>query len=168
MEGPRLMREMTLEGFIAHLTGSIGALAAAEGHAMEQAAKVVEAHAKKIVGVYQTDTGQFPAWAELADATKDDRVRLGYSENEPGLRSGDMRNSIDHKAEHNEAVIGSDDQHMVYFELGTSKQPPRSVLGSAVVQTEHAITEILGSSVVRALVGEEVVDRYLLIPHSPP
>jgi hypothetical protein len=77
-----------------------------------------------------------------------------------------MEDSIGHVAERNEAVIGSNDQNLVYFELGTSRQSPRSVLGTAAHQTERHVAEIIGSGVVRALVGDGVVDRFLLIPHS--
>ena len=52
---------------------------------MERAAKVVEREAKSEIGEYQDSTiSPFPAWAELADSTKDNRVRLGFTENDPG------------------------------------------------------------------------------------
>jgi hypothetical protein len=160
------MREMTLAGFIGHIAGSIVSLNALEHAAMERACRIVEAEAKREIGHYQSAAGPFAGWAELADSTKEQRVKLGYTENDPGLRSGEMQASIGHVAEQREGVIGSDDQNLVYFELGTTRQPPRSVLGIAAVHKERQVVEILGSSVVKALVGEEVVDKYLSIPRS--
>lgn len=157
---------MTLSAFIAHVARATVELDHYEHRAMEQAARIVERRAKAIVGHYQTDTGPFPAWAELADATKAERLALGYTENDPGLRSGGQRDSIGHKVGYREAAIGSNDEHLVYFELGTERQPPRSVLGAAAHQTEKQVAEIVGSGVVRALVGDEVVDRFLAIPSA--
>src|SRR4051812_36859265 len=97
-----------------------------EHHALEKAAVLVERRTKDKIGEYQDQAGPFIAWPELADATKADRVRQGYSEDEPGLRTGEMRDSIVHVVADGEAQVGSNDDKMVWFELGTSKQPPRS------------------------------------------
>lgn len=48
----------------------------------------------QVLGHYQTATGPFGSWPELADSTKADRVRQGYTENDPLLRSGQMRDDI--------------------------------------------------------------------------
>ena len=67
-----------------------------ERNALEKAAVVVEKRAKEKIGEYQDQAGPFAGWADLADSTKADRIRQGYSEDEPGLRSGEMRDSIEH------------------------------------------------------------------------
>ena len=142
------------------LAAKLGEIALAqhemEHHALEKAAVVVEKRAKEKIGEYQDQTGPFIAWAELADATKEDRLRKGFTENDPGLRTGEMRDSIEHQVENSEAQVGSNDDHLVYFELGTSKQQPRSVLGGAVVDKMDKIMEIVGESAVAALVGQGV------------
>src|SRR5580692_1257046 len=121
------MKEFSnIESFVGHLT----ALAAAEvliaRKALDKCASIVEKRAKGKIGEYQAQAGPFIAWQELADSTKRDREAQGYPENEPGLRSGEMRDSISHvvSATDLEAQIGSDNDKMVFFELGTSKQPP--------------------------------------------
>lgn len=155
---------MTLEAFIGHLSAAIVETTAHEHHAMEAAAGIVERRAKAIVGHYQTNTGPFPPWAELADATKADRVRRGFEEDEPGLRTGEMRDSIEHAVGVREAVVGSNDDKLVWFELGTVHQPPRSVLGAAAHQTGPRVAEEIGLGVVKGLVGERVAARYFPIP----
>lgn len=157
------MREMSLAGFIGHIAGAIVHLEQSEHHAMERAARVVEARAKAIVGHYQHDTGQFPEWAPLAQSTREDRVRLGFPEDDPLLRTGELRDSIGHVAERREAAIGSNLAVAEYQELGTSRIPPRSFLGVAAYQTAERVAEIAGSGVVRALVGDAVVDGALAI-----
>ncbi|MDA8231702.1 MAG: hypothetical protein M0006_10220 [Magnetospirillum sp.] len=147
----------------AHLAGLAVVQHEANHRALEHAAKVVEREAKNRIGEYQDASGPFAGWAELADSTKADRVAQGYSENEPGLRSGEMRDSIGHRVGDGDAHIGSDDDKLVWFELGTENQPPRSVLDGAAVAKEAEVVAIIGESAVAALVGEEVAGNRLLI-----
>lgn len=151
-----MSQSMTLVQFMAHLAQVQHNLVHVNTHAFEKVALIVEEEAKKEIGTYQAAAAPFAGWAELADATKDDRVRQGFSEDEPGLRTGAMRDSIDHASDHTGAVVGSDDDKLVWFELGTSKQPPRSVLGTAVVHKEPEITHTLGSAYHATLVGKGV------------
>ena len=121
-----------------------GGLPAVQRSALEHAGQVVEDEAKRLIGTYDYD----PRWPELADSTKEDRVRKGFSENEPGLRTGEMRDSIHHTVEGHKAVhIGSDDDKLVWFELGTVKQPPRTVLKGALLNKVHEIEHVIGSTV---------------------
>ena len=150
------MASMSLLGFIGHLAGVDHRLHTHGIKAMEWVGEIVEKEAKNELGTYQASAGPFAGWAELADSTKSDRVSKGFTENDPGLRTGEMRESIRHVADDHEVVIGSDDDKMVWFEVGTAKQPPRSVLGVAVIHKEKEIQHHLGGSVVSALIGHDV------------
>jgi hypothetical protein len=156
MEGAEMMADMTLTNFVAHLAGAAMEISHINHAAMERACLVVEKEAKREVGTYQDGQGQIAGWAELADSTKDDRVRQGYSENDPGLRSGEMRDSIGHAVSENEGVVGSNDEKLVWFELGTSKQPPRSVLALAALHKGEAVAKILGHGMTASLLGKGV------------
>ena len=134
-----------------------------EHHALERAARLVEKRAKENIGEYQEQTGPFIAWPELADSTKEDRLKQGYTENDPGLRSGEMRDSIEHVVHVPEAEVGSDDDKLVWFELGTSKQPPRSVLGMAAIEEMPKILELIGESATLALEGKGVHEGMMLL-----
>ncbi len=158
------MPDMSLMQFIGHVARFDARLDELQTRGMERVARIVENEARSVVGHYQDAVGPFAAWQELADSTKDDRVRQGFTENDPGLRTGEMRDSIQHVSDKENAVIGSDDDKLVWFELGTSKQPPRSVLGTAVIHKEEAIKAVLGSAVVKALVGPGVHGGALAIP----
>ncbi len=134
-----------------------------EHHALEKAAVLVEKRAKDKIGEYQNAAGPFAGWAELAESTKEDRVRQGFTEDDPGLRSGEMRDSIEHVVADGEAQVGSNDDKLVWFELGTSKQPPRSVLGGTAAESIEKIIEMVGESAVTALVGKGVHGGKMLI-----
>jgi hypothetical protein len=136
----------SLAAFGTFLAGMAVKIEHAEHSALEGAAKIVETEAKRVIGSY--DYG----WPQLAQATQDDRVAQGYSANQPGLRRGDMRDSIGHTVAGHEAQIGSNDDKLVWFEIGTSKQPPRPVLAGAAIQKEKEIVELIGHTVHTALI----------------
>ena len=93
------MREFSILGFAEFLgTLSVG-MHEANHHALEGAAVILEDEAKRVIGTYEY------GWPPLAEATKADRLKQGYSEDEPGLRSGEMRDSIQHEVHHDEAHV---------------------------------------------------------------
>lgn len=141
------MKEFSLLGFAKLLT-ELAVVEAVEHEALERAAVVVETEAKRVLGTY--DYG----WPPLAEATKAQRVAQGFSEDEPGLRSGEMRDSIGHTTLRSEALIGSDDEHLVFFDLGTTTQPPRPTLGAAAKHKEAEIVDLLGRTMVAHLSGQ--------------
>lgn len=150
------MKAVNLAGFVSVLRTLPSAVKRAEKHGLEVGAKLIEAEAKAELGVYQSDTGPFPAWETLADRTQAERVQQGYSANEPGLRSGAARASISHTVEGSVALIGSDDQHLVWFERGTSRQPPRSVFGVAGFRKGEEAAKAIGKAVQHAIAGEKL------------
>lgn len=131
-------------------------LPAAGTAGLTAAAVIVEREAKAIVGHYQYGAGPFDDWMELADSTKADRLRMGFTENDPGYRTGEMRESIGHTVDGHEAAVGSDDEYLVYFELGTEKQPPRSILGLAAVHETDAAVDAMSGHVAAVLAGLQV------------
>ena len=130
-----------------------------EHHALEKVGVIVEKRAKEKIGEYQVQTGPFEAWKELADYTKADRVNKGFSENDPLLRTGDLRDSIGHQVHGSEVDIGSASDIAVYQELGTIKIPPRSFLGGALIENMEEVMNIVGESARAYLFGEAVYRR---------
>lgn len=123
---------------------------------LEKVAKHIERVAKDEFGIYQPAVGPFPPWEELADSTKLDRLNQGYDPDEPLLRTGKLRDSISHRTEGLEATIGSTSQVMVYHEFGTSKMPPRPVLGPAVYRSKEQIMEIVAKAAMAGLASGQV------------
>jgi len=147
----------SLAQFAAHLGTLEAGLVLEVRRGLSEVAKAVEKTAKAEIGDYQPAVGPFPAWAPLADATKRERVRLGFTEDDPLLRSGAMRDSISHAVAGTDAVIGSTSDVAVYQEMGTDKIPPRPFLGPAALHNEEAIQRILGRAAVRGLLAGAVI-----------
>lgn len=122
-------------------------------HATEKAAEEIEVTAKAEIGKYQEAMGPFPAWAPLAESTEREKRRLGYPPDSPLLRTGEMRDSIQHQTSGLEAAIGSTDKKMVYHELGTSKMPPRPVLGLAAYESKKRVQVLMSEIVFSWLAG---------------
>ena len=94
-----------------------------------------------------------PKWEELTAETEFDKIRKGYPVDAPLLRNGQMRNSIETTVIGNEAVVGSNDQKMVWHELGTRTIPPRAVLGPAAIRAGKDIQARFGRTVAAWLAG---------------
>lgn len=122
---------------------------------LEKVAQHIERVAKDEFGLYQPAVGPFPAWAELAESTKEDRLNKGYDPDEPLLRTGQTRDSISHQVDGLDAVIGSPSQIMVYHEFGTEKIPPRPVLGPAAFRSKEQIKKLIGTAALVGFVGTE-------------
>jgi len=100
--------------------------------------------ARSSIGHLQETHGQFKAWEELAESTKSDKERKGYvfnSDYNPLYRTGELMHSIKYSVDKlgSEVKLGSDDQIMVWQELGTANIPPRSVLGMTMYRSEPII-----------------------------
>lgn len=135
-----LAREFSSAGPRIHIALEVGLKAVAEE---------IEHTAKEEIGTYQPSVGPFNAWDELAESTKADRVRQGYSEDDPLLRTGELRDSISHRVMGLAAVVGSTDDKAVWQEYGTEKIPPRPFIGPAYVKSFHKLTEMVGFAVLK-------------------
>lgn len=158
-----------LNGFIAHLTRVQAAVVKAEHTALKLGAEMIEKEAKAEIGTYQNAAGPFPAWDPLSEATLQGfsapgighipgKEELGYAPpDNPLLREGDMRDSIEHTVEGNTAVVGTNDEVALYQELGTPNArypiPPRSFLGRAAFVKSEAVAEQAVAHVLWALQG---------------
>jgi hypothetical protein len=139
--------------FAAHLERLAVAGPEVTHHIVEKSAEEIQKTAQGIIGEYQPEIESYPAWEELAERTQQERARLGYSENDPGYRSGAMQRSVQREVEGNEAAIGSDDPHLVWFDLGTSRQPPRAVFGPAAIHSRDRVGLIIGKTMFAWLAG---------------
>ena len=139
------MKDFTsFAGFGAHLLALAIKDTILEHEALEMACKEIEEKAKEKFGEYQAAAGPFAAWAPLAATTIDDRIAKGYTPDDPLLRSGETRDSIEHKVVGHEGHVGSDSDVLLFLELGTSKMPARSTLGAAAFELSPKIAREIG------------------------
>jgi HK97 gp10 family phage protein len=114
---------------------------------------VLEAEAKGYIGSYQE------GWPKLAPSTIAEKTALGYAPpDNPLLRTGDMRDSIEHQTESTGdgalGIIGSNDEAAKFHEIGTSRMPPRPFLALAMMRSEAPAAEIFGAFAVEILEGK--------------
>lgn len=99
---------------------------------------------------------EMPEWPPLAPSTITEKTRLGYvghvSATDPGLRTGEMRDSVQVDVAALEQVVGSSDKKLLWFELGTVRQPPRPVLALAAQRSLPYAEDVFGEIAVRLLV----------------
>lgn len=120
-------------------------------------ADVVKLDAKERIGHYQH------GWAPLALSTVADKGRKGFlgalavggdgGEN-PLLRTGRMRGTIQSEVTTHGFIVGSEDEVMKWQEFGTSKMPPRPVLGPAMYRVMPLAAPLLARNIGRTVGGE--------------
>lgn len=148
------MREFNSFGtFARHLKVTAALGEEVTHHITETAANIVKKDAKNRIGTYQDRSGNFAAWEPLAESTVADRVAKGYTPNDPLLREGVLRDSIEAETHGNEAVVGSTDEVALYQEVGTEHIPPRAFLGPALYENKNAISVMAGNTVLAWISG---------------
>lgn len=148
------MKEFSsLAALAEHLTSNVVGELKQVKHGLSLSAELIEKTAREEIGTYQGEIAMFPAWAELSPATEADKARQGYSQNSPLLRTGEMRDSIQHEVGEWEATIGSTDPTMIFHELGTDKMPARPVFGPALYRNLSKIQKLIGNAAVAGFVG---------------
>jgi phage gpG-like protein len=122
--------------------------------ALETMAKAIKAKARGVLGTYE-----YPEWPQLADATQEERARLGYPANEPLLRDGTLRESIDYTIikPGELAEVGSNLDIAVFQELGTERIPARSFLALTGAKYGEAAAEAAGAIVAAAIADKRVL-----------
>lgn len=148
------MREFNSFGaFGRHLAATAAIGEEVTHHITETAADLVKKDAQSRIGTYQERSGNFAAWEPLAESTVADRVAKGYTPNDPLLREGVLRDSIEVETHGNEAVVGSADEVALYQEVGTEHILPRPFLGPALYDSQRAIGVMAGNTVLAWISG---------------
>jgi hypothetical protein len=111
----------SLAGLASHFRRVERAMGPAIVHELEDTGKAIEADAKRRFGTYQT------GWPPLADSTMAERVREGYTPDDPLFRSGALQEAITHKVEGESVFIGVEGDAMLKDAAG------REVQASAVM-----------------------------------
>lgn len=133
----------------------------------EKSAEHIRDAAREKLGVYQPATGPFPQWVSLSQETMAERMRYGFTPNEPLLRSGQLRDAIASSVVPGGAQIGV--PHGPHYEPdGTVKDvgeiaidmefgsvaPPRPFLGPAAYESKLGTSKLAARMLVAWLAGE--------------
>lgn len=141
------------------LASRLSHIANAEGDTayLEAVGSKIEKDAKEIIGHYQrSDTGPFPEWEELAPSSKADRVSKGFTPNDPLLRTGALRDSINHEVRGRSVAVGSDLDIAIYQEMGTATIPPRPFLRIAAFRSKKWLGQLYAKTLRDRLHGRHL------------
>jgi len=138
---------MDLKQFARELSSASAKIAAELELGFHAIVTEIEETAKEEIGVYQPAVGPFEAWAPLAASTKAERVRLGYTEDEPLLRSGQLRDSIESEVTGLAAIVGTKSEIGLWQEVGTDRIPPRPFIGSAYGRKIDPLMDAIGQAI---------------------
>lgn len=127
----------------------------AEG--MRATALSVQDDAKSRIGHYQA------GWEMLAPSTIADKRSQGFlgplpggdGDQNPLLRTGEMRDSIGCWSTPSEFIVGSTSDILKYQEFGTKTIPPRPVLGPALFHTMPFAVKVIGKAVRNTIADEK-------------
>lgn len=157
------MPNMTLAQFAQHFTAMANTAPRRERGALAGAGARLARWSRSYIGTYQDRVGPFPAWKPLSVNTLTGGVsptgyrykgkfELGYNE-DPLLRTGNLRGSIQSMVIGRSAIIGSDDPVARWQEFGTQGSakhipiPPRSFIGRAMAEygrdEVHAVARVV-------------------------
>ena len=134
------MKEFSLTGFAAFSAGMVHEIDKAKREALEKGAVIIETEARRVIGTH--DYG----WPPLAPSTLARKAA-----DTPLLETGEMRDSIEHSVNGDEALIGSDNEKALWHELGTVKIPPRPFLMGAAQHKEQEVVRLIGGHVFKVL-----------------
>jgi len=135
----------TILGFTTLLTTIQSRMTKANESALEKAAQIIEAEAKRVIGTY--DYGWTPLAASTLARKKADT---------PLLETAEMRDSIEHMSNDKEASVGSNNDKALWHELGTVKIPPRPFLVGALQHKEAEIVQMIGDRIHATILGKTI------------
>lgn len=103
--------------------------------------------AKRVIGTYEY------GWPQLAESTQEDRVKRGFTPNNPLERTGELRDSIGHRAaiapDGADGLVFSGEKKALWAEMGTVTQPARSFLMRSLIRAAGRIDAIYGAFAVK-------------------
>jgi hypothetical protein len=145
----------TLTSMAAHLAGLAAHIRHLEEELLTEACEIIAEEARRVVGTYDYN------WPQLAQSTQDQRTRLGFPPNEPLLRTGELRDSIQWQVGGPGDVrvhgyVGSDNPKAMWNFLGTPAIPARDPILGAAMAMQQRIEHALGQRAEAWLAGVTV------------
>jgi phage gpG-like protein len=122
-------------------------------------AETVKTHIKDVYG----DSGKLQ---DLADSTQEERARLGYSPNDPLVRTGQLlRDSIKIAYDPKGFAVGSEEPVAAFQEFGTGHIPPRPAIAIGASEAMPEVREIMVAT-AKAVLGFPLDLEALRARHS--
>jgi hypothetical protein len=136
----------------AKIQGGVAKFNAEKPETLMVAGTVIQIDAMARIGHYQA------GWPQLAPATQEERVRLGFTANDPLLRTGELREAIRVRVLGAAAVaVGVDDgdmgpiAHGQEFGNPLKNLPPRPFIGPAGEEMLPKASNVIGKALETAI-----------------
>jgi len=127
--------------------------------------KMVGDDARGRLGSYHEQEGPFPGWAPLEKSTMDERERLGFTRNEPELRTGALHDAIRELPTSEAAIVAVPDEMVTMGndkpvniaivaeaqEHGDEHLPPRPFMGPALWAKREEAIGLINVAIARKL-----------------
>lgn len=111
-------------------------------NALAKSGRVVRDEARSAIGTYKY------GWPPL-----DPKTISRKGADTPLLTTGGFRGSITYRVSGHSVEIGSNDRRADWFENGTSRMPPRPVMGPALEARKDEVVKIVEKALVKPLTG---------------
>lgn len=126
--------------------------------ALDVVGDAIATDARDSLGTYQSGIGEFSSWAKLAPSTIAEKARRGWGKggnpDTPLYATGQLAASISYAVLNARRVeIGSNDEKLLWLDLGTKNMPPRPVLGPAALRTIPKHVGVFGFALAGAISG---------------
>jgi phage gpG-like protein len=154
----------SIAAFVKHMEGNLLRADAARSIGLRDASHFLAVRTADALGTYQrANVGPFTPWAELADSTKERRVKHGYTENDPLYASGTLKFSIESATDNlRTAVVGTNDEKAEWLEMGTPKMPPRPFFGLTAWRYREQVAAMMVLPLVMTLAGARVGNKPIM------
>lgn len=146
--------------FSNHLAGRQVAIYAAMQKQLHEIGRVMSNKMQTHLGTYHPAIGPFPRWQPLAFSTLHGfgpwpgKIALGQAPpDNPLIAKGDLHNSFSYDVRGIEMEVGSTDPVMKFHEWGTSRMPPRPVVGPVAFRSIDRIKQLAAAAVVAGLIS---------------
>jgi hypothetical protein len=150
------MREFSVLEFAEHLVALEVNFHTLVHRSLDDCLKVLKKDMKAQIGDYQDQAGPYGAWQPLAESTEKTKAALGAPDNAPLYREGTLKASFKYESDGLEGIVGSTDPVMVEHEYGTSRMPPRPVVGPALWKNRDHIRGLCAGAVIETLTGTQI------------
>ena len=119
----------------------------AEHEGLKKASELLVHEIRDEIGHYQGAVNGLPAWAELAERTQEERVKAGFTPDDPLRRSGGLADSFGYTIQGHESSVGSPDPVAAWQENGTPDAahpiPPRAAVGGSLVRRPDDVVKAM-------------------------
>ena len=130
----------------------------AKHEGLKKASEMLVHEIRDEIGHYQGPVHGLPGWAELSERTQEERVKVGFTPDDPLHRTGGLAASYEYEVHEDHSTVGSPDPVAGWQENGTPDAkfpiPPRPVVGGSLFRRADDIVKAMTMPTIKVLEGK--------------